>query len=502
MQMSLLFIIIAVFSSVYADEKLKINELFSTGGCMITAAQDDLVTFRSYGYTEDGRQFDAGDWEILLGRGEAPKGIEQGLMGLCYGDERSLRIHSDLAYGEEGLKDRVPPNSTVIYDVEVLSIERKEQKRVGLHMNQFLKFEDTNVVEDCGMKVEEWDRIRWHYIGTLADPQNTHFDSGDFKARINNGDVIKGVNEAMKGLCVGGKRKMRMHSSLAYKDKARGNIPAYANLNFEVFLKSIDREGEGWEDLDVKMRRSVVVSKENPIKITDYMDTGKCKVKIEDGDVVTLKRHSYFLDGKLFDVRQIEKKIRPGDSKSGLEKGLVGLCVGDERSMVLHPDLAYGANGVPRKVPMNATIILDIVILDIVKYQQSEDAYEEVEEETGLKPGQKLKIETIKTIDNCTMKSKNYDIITWNYIGTLLDGTEFARGPYKAALGKNQIIYGVDRGMRDMCVGEKRRLTMHWDWAYGDEGTDGIPPKSTLIFENELTHLERPPSVEEEHAEL
>ena len=46
------------------------------------------------------------------------------------------------------------------------------------------------------------DTISWHYIGTLSD--GTGFDSGNFHATIDKGQVITGVNEAMKGLCVGG----------------------------------------------------------------------------------------------------------------------------------------------------------------------------------------------------------------------------------------------------------------------------------------------------------
>lgn len=51
-----------------------------------------------------------------------------------------------------------------------------------------------------------------------------------------------------------------------------------------------------------------------------------------------------------------------------------------------------------------------------------------------------------------------------------------------------------------MCVGEKRRITVHSDWAYGDEGRQGsIPPRATLVFNNELKAIDKP--VEEAAAE-
>lgn len=74
----------------------------------------------------------------------------------------------------------------------------------------------------------------------------------------------------------------------------------------------------------------------------------------------------------------------------------------------------------------------------------------------------------------------------------LLNGHVFDEGDYSAQLGHRTIIEGVDQGMRGLCVGEKRRMAIHPDWAYGSSGTSGIPPNSVLIFDVELLSLERP----------
>ena len=66
------------------------------------------------------------------------------------------------------------------------------------------------------------DRIKWHYVGTLTN--GVGFDTGNFEARIDHGDVIKGVNEGMKGLCVGGKRRMIMHHSYGYGPGGKDNF--------------------------------------------------------------------------------------------------------------------------------------------------------------------------------------------------------------------------------------------------------------------------------------
>lgn len=94
---------------------------------------------------------------------------------------------------------------------------------------------------------------------------------------------------------------------------------------------------------------------------------------------------------------------------------------------------------------------------------------------------------------DCEIPSQERDTIEWEYKGTFLDGTEFHSGTFHAVLGTGSVILGVDKGMRGMCVGDKRRLIIHSDWAYGDTGRPGsIPPKATLVFDVHLTNIRRP----------
>ena len=103
-------------------------------------------------------------------------------------------------------------------------------------------------------------------------------------------------------------------------------------------------------------------------------------------------------------------------------------------------------------------------------------------------------IEVTHTVDpnECTKRTKRGDTIKRWYKGTFTDGTEFHTGHYEAKLGNREVITGVDRGMTNMCVGEKRRLTIHPDWAYGEAGREGIPPNATLVFDVELHEIDRP----------
>ena len=98
-----------------------------------------------------------------------------------------------------------------------------------------------------------------------------------------------------------------------------------------------------------------------------------------------------------------------------------------------------------------------------------------------------------KDPESCKMSSGQDDLIHWNYKGKLLDGHVFDQGKFHAKLGHGQVITGVDKAMRGLCVGEKRRMFIHPDWAYGARGVPGtIPPNSVLIFDVELLSIQKP----------
>ncbi|KAF2000194.1 hypothetical protein P154DRAFT_435587 [Amniculicola lignicola CBS 123094] len=95
----------------------------------------------------------------------------------------------------------------------------------------------------------------------------------------------------------------------------------------------------------------------------------------------------------------------------------------------------------------------------------------------------------------CTRKTQEGDKINVHYIGTLdSDGTEFDQSynrgqPLSFVVGKGQVIKGWDQGLLDMCPGEKWKLTIQPDWAYGSRAMGPIPANSVLVFESELVSI-------------
>ncbi|KKS55977.1 MAG: Peptidyl-prolyl cis-trans isomerase [Parcubacteria group bacterium GW2011_GWA2_42_35] len=91
--------------------------------------------------------------------------------------------------------------------------------------------------------------------------------------------------------------------------------------------------------------------------------------------------------------------------------------------------------------------------------------------------------------------AKNGDTIVVHYIGTLENGTKFDssldRGrPFSFVLGAGQVIAGWEQGILGMRIGEKRKLTIAPELAYGEAGAgNAIPPNATLIFEINLLEI-------------
>jgi FKBP-type peptidyl-prolyl cis-trans isomerase FkpA len=92
------------------------------------AKAGDNVSVHYTGWLEDGTKFDSSKdrfqaFDFPLGAGRVIKGWDEGVAGMKVGGTRKLTIPSELGYGARGAGGVIPPNATLIFEVELLAIK-------------------------------------------------------------------------------------------------------------------------------------------------------------------------------------------------------------------------------------------------------------------------------------------------------------------------------------------------------------------------------------------
>lgn len=113
-------------ATISSMEELKIENLVVGTG--EEALNGKKVTVNYKGNLADGKQFDSSydrgePFTFTLGAGEVIKGWDQGVLGMKVGGKRKLTIPPELGYGARGAGSDIPPNATLIFEVELLKVE-------------------------------------------------------------------------------------------------------------------------------------------------------------------------------------------------------------------------------------------------------------------------------------------------------------------------------------------------------------------------------------------
>jgi FKBP-type peptidyl-prolyl cis-trans isomerase len=106
-------------------DELKIETVKEGEGA--EARSGSTVTVHYVGTLTDGKKFDSSrdrgrGFSFKLGAGQVIKGWDQGVAGMKIGSVRKLTIPPHLAYGDKGFPGAIPPNSTLVFEVELLSV--------------------------------------------------------------------------------------------------------------------------------------------------------------------------------------------------------------------------------------------------------------------------------------------------------------------------------------------------------------------------------------------
>jgi FKBP-type peptidyl-prolyl cis-trans isomerase FkpA len=105
--------------------ELVIEELAVGAGAGAASGQQVHVHYT--GWLTDGKKFDSSldrgsPLQFVLGRGQVIAGWDQGIAGMQVGGKRRLTIPPELAYGARGFPGAIPPNATLVFEVELVGV--------------------------------------------------------------------------------------------------------------------------------------------------------------------------------------------------------------------------------------------------------------------------------------------------------------------------------------------------------------------------------------------
>jgi peptidylprolyl isomerase len=213
---------------------------------------------------------------------------------------------------------------------------------------------------------------------------------------------------------------------------------------------------------------------------------------VQNGDRVSMLYTGKLTNDTIFDATS-RRGNTPFKFKVGSRQVIAGwdsiiskLHGGDKVIMRIPPQYGYGAraNGA---IPANSTLIFEAEVLEITPApaQWSAKGKDTITTPSGLK---------IVYFEQYPDKQKPNvgQTVSVHYSGFNTDGSPFdssvERGqPFSFTLGKGQVIKGWDEGIGMLRVGEKAKLIVPYNLAYGDAGRPPmIPARATLIFDVEL----------------
>lgn len=159
------------------------------------------------------------------------EGWEIGVVGMHPGGERTMHIPAKYAYAAEG-NGPVPPNADLDFDVKLLGLSKSGEDNVVDH---------TEIKPGTGTRVvKPGDTVTIQYVGALLTGKvfkDSHPKAESFK--VGNGDVLSCLDVGVKGMKVGGVRKIIAPPAVAFQAQATGGVPANSMVTFVVEMVAI-----------------------------------------------------------------------------------------------------------------------------------------------------------------------------------------------------------------------------------------------------------------------
>ncbi|KAG8566435.1 hypothetical protein GDO81_013251 [Engystomops pustulosus] len=322
----------------------------------------------------------------------------------------------------------------------------------------------------CPREVQMGDFVRYHYNGTLKDGQkfDASYDRGiPVAGFVGIGRLITGLDRGILGMCVNERRKLIVPPHLGYGSiGVPGMIPADATLYFDIILVDL------W-------------NKKDEVQITTLEKPSQCNRTVKDSDFVRYHYNGTLLDGTYFDSSYSRSStydtyVGSGWLIKGMDQGLLGMCAGEWRKIIVPPFLAYGEKGYGTIIPPHASLVFHVLMIDFHN------------------PKDGITVQNQVIPKDCKRRAVTGDYVRYHYNGTLMDGALFDSSysrntTYNTYIGMGYIIPGMDAGLQGVCIGEWRRIIIPPHLGYGEKGAgNSIPGSAVLIFNVHVIDFHNP----------
>eukprot|EP01032_Pedospumella_encystans_P029661 gene29661-33491_t len=188
MQIPFIVLVLALLSAAFAQKDARcVNGVPATVGDTVGVHYSGYID-KSSAAGEHGKMFDSslkrGPFTFRLGSGQVIKGWDQGIDGMCLGEKKTLTIPPELGYGARGAGKDIPPNATLRFTVDLISInDNKIALEPTAEPNIFREMDTNNDQHITEEEMQAW------FTSTHPD-KLTSIPQGLFEREDKNGDKV------------------------------------------------------------------------------------------------------------------------------------------------------------------------------------------------------------------------------------------------------------------------------------------------------------------------
>ncbi|XP_058736849.1 peptidyl-prolyl cis-trans isomerase FKBP62-like [Vicia villosa] len=382
------------------------KKLLKEGEGWDTPETGDEVQVLYTGTLVDGTKFDASldrdqPFTFQLGSGQVIQGWDEGIRTMKKGEIALFTIPPTLAYGESGSPPTIPPNATLLFEIELLSwTSVKDISKDGGIFKRILsegeKWENPKDPDEALVKYE----VRLDDGKVVAKSDGVEFT-------VSEGHYCPAISKAVKTMKKGEKVILLVKPQYGFGEKGKpahgdeGAVPPNASLQITLELvswktvsdvtsdkkviKKILKEGEGFE----RPNEGAIVK----LKLVG---------KLQDGTVFFKKGRDE--EDKLFEFKTDEEQVI-----DGLDKAVLTMKKGEVALLTIAPEYAFGASESQQEsvlIPSNSTVYYEV---ELVSYDKEKESWDMSTEEKIEVAGKK------KEEGNVLFKAGKYERASKRY---------------------------------------------------------------------------------------